>query len=125
MIEHGTRGRIVNFSTIGATKCHTDGCVYDSAKGAVEVMTRNMAYELGPHGISVNCVAPGAIPIKPGTAFDVEARSGYLRHVPVKRFGTSDDIAAAVLFFCSPESGFVTGQSLLVDGGHAMHRVVM
>jgi NAD(P)-dependent dehydrogenase (short-subunit alcohol dehydrogenase family) len=125
MIEHDTRGRIVNVSTIGATKCHTDGCVYDSAKGAVEVMTRNMAYELGPYGISVNCVAPGAIPIKPGTEFDVEARSDYLRNVPIRRFGTSEDVAAAVLFFCSPESGFVTGQALLVDGGHAMHRVVV
>jgi glucose 1-dehydrogenase len=124
MIEHGTRGRIVNISSIGATKCHTDGCVYYSAKGHIEVMTRNMAYELGPYGISVNCVVPGAIPIKPGTEFDTDAHRGYLRHVPIRRFGTSNDIAAAVLFFCSPESGFVTGQSLLVDGGHAMHRVV-
>jgi 3-oxoacyl-[acyl-carrier protein] reductase len=88
-------------------------------------MTRNMAYELGPYGISVNCVVPGAIPIKPGSTFDVESQHDYLRHIPVRRFGTSDDIAAAVLYFCSPESAFTTGQSLLVDGGHAMHRVVV
>lgn len=125
MIEHGTRGRLVNISTIGTRKCHTDGCVYDSAKGGVEVMTRNMAYELGPYGISVNCVAPGAIPIKPGSTFDPASHLDVLRNVPYRRFGTSDDIAAAVLFFCAPESGFTTGQSLLVDGGHAMHRLVL
>src|SRR5262249_53141919 len=56
MIAHGIHGRIVNISTIGAHGCHKDAAVYDSAKGAVEVMTRNMAYELAPHGISVNCV---------------------------------------------------------------------
>lgn len=121
MMENGVRGRIVNIGTIGARKCHRDGCVYDSAKGGVEVMTRNMAYELAPHGIAVNCVVPGAIPIRPGGNFDPDARNDYLRFVPMGRFGTSDDIAAAVLFFCSPESEFTTGQSLLVDGGQATY----
>jgi len=49
------------------------------------------------------------------------ARSDYLRFVPMGRFGAADDIAAAVLFFCAPESAFTTGQSLLVDGGHATY----
>jgi glucose 1-dehydrogenase len=66
MIEHEIRGRIVNVSTIGAHLCHTNAAVYDSAKAAVEAMTRNMAYELGPYGITVNCVAPGAIAERPG-----------------------------------------------------------
>ena len=61
MIERGGGGRIVNISTIGAHAVHKDAAVYDSAKGAVEVMTRNFAYELAPHGIRVNCVIPGAI----------------------------------------------------------------
>ncbi len=121
MMDNGVKGIIVNVGTIGARKCHRDGCVYDSAKGGVEVMTRNMAYELAPHGISVNCVVPGAIPIRPGGTFNPAASSDYLRHVPFGRFGRSDDIAAAVLFFCSPESEFTTGQSLLVDGGHATY----
>ena len=84
-------------------------------------MTRNMAYELAPFGISVNCVVPGAIPIRPRGRFDPEASRDYLRHIPLGRFGTSEDIAAAVLFFCMPESEFTTGQSLLVDGGHATY----
>lgn len=121
MIDHGTRGRIINVGTIGARKCHRDGAVYDSAKGGVEVMTRNMAYELGPYGISVNCVVPGAIPIRPGGTFDPERAQQYLRFMPLGRFGAAEDIAAAVVFYCSAESAFTTGQSLLVDGGHATY----
>ncbi|MGD9714244.1 MAG: SDR family NAD(P)-dependent oxidoreductase, partial [Thermomicrobiales bacterium] len=121
MIERGTRGRIVNVGTIGARKCHRDGCIYDSAKGGVEVMTRNMAFELAPYGISVNCVVPGAIPIRPGGTFDPEASGQYLQFVPVGRFGSSEDIAAAVLYFCELGTEFTTGQSLLVDGGHAAY----
>ncbi len=119
MIDLQTRGRIVNVGTIGARRCHSNACVYDMAKGGVEVMTRNMAYELGPHGIAVNCVVPGAIPIRPGSSFDANSNQRYLRHVPIGRFGTADDIAAAVMYFCDPSTEFTTGQSLLVDGGHA------
>jgi NAD(P)-dependent dehydrogenase (short-subunit alcohol dehydrogenase family) len=117
MLARGIGGRIVNISTIGAHGCHKDAAVYDSAKGAVEVMTRNMAYELAPHRVRVNCVIPGAIPERPGspwTATDPRAS----RHIPVGRAGRAEDIAAAVLFFCLPETDFITGQSLLVDGGH-------
>jgi NAD(P)-dependent dehydrogenase (short-subunit alcohol dehydrogenase family) len=117
MIANGIRGRIVNFSTIGARACHRDACVYDSAKGAVEVMTRNMAFELGPYGISVNCVVPGNIAERPGTTpspwWDAAAK-----RIPFGRVGRAEDIAAAVLFFCLPETEFTTGQSLLVDGAH-------
>ena len=117
MIQRGIRGRIVNTSTIGARACHTDAAVYDSAKGAVEVMTRNMAYELAPHGITVNCVAPGNIAERPGA--DPAAWWGRAQaKIPFGRLGRAEDIAAAVLFFCLPESEFTTGQTLLVDGAH-------
>lgn len=117
MLARGIRGRIVNISTIGAHGCHKDAAVYDSAKGAVEVMTRNMAYELAPHGIRVNCVIPGAIPERPGSPWRAEDVPGRSR-IPVGRAGRAEDIAVAVLFFCLPETDFTTGQSLLVDGGH-------
>jgi NAD(P)-dependent dehydrogenase (short-subunit alcohol dehydrogenase family) len=117
MIERQIRGRIVNISTIGAHSCHKDALVYDSAKGAVEVMTRNMAFELGPHGISVNCVIPGNIAERPGTAEQPWWESSAKR-IPFGRVGRAEDIAAAVLFFCLPETEFATGQSLLVDGAH-------
>jgi NAD(P)-dependent dehydrogenase (short-subunit alcohol dehydrogenase family) len=117
MIQRGVRGRIVNIGTIGARACHTDAAVYDSAKGAVEVMTRNMAYELGRHGISVNCVVPGNIAERPGA--DPAPWWGRAQaRIPFGRLGRAEDIAAAVLFFCLPESEFTTGQSLLVDGAH-------
>ena len=117
MIDNQIRGRIVNTSTIGTRACHTDGCVYDSAKGAVEVMTRNMAYELGPYGISVNCVVPGNMAERPGAGRE-DWWEPAARRIPFGRVGRAEDIAAAVLFFCLPESEFTTGQSLLIDGGH-------
>ena len=121
MIQRGGGGRIVNISTIGAHVVHKDAAVYDSAKGAVEVMTRNMAYELAPHGISVNCVIPGAIADRPGAPPLPEAWAGALRNIPFGRLGRAEDIAAAVRFFCLPETEFTTGQSLLVDGGHSLY----
>ena len=119
MIANDISGRIVNFSTIGAHSCHADRLVYDAAKGAVEVMTRNMAFELGPHGINVNCVIPGAIADRPGADGDTPEWRRYARNnIPLGRVGRAEDIAAAVLFFCLPESSFISGQALLVDGAH-------
>ncbi len=121
MLERGIRGRIVNVSTIGAHLVHKDAAVYDSAKGAVEVMTKNMAFELAPHGITVNCVIPGNIAERPGVAERQEAWRDWSEHIPFGRIGRAEDIAAAVRFFCLPESEFTTGQSLLVDGGHGLY----
>lgn len=111
------RGRIVNISTIGVHACHQDAAIYNLAKGGVEVMTRNMAYELGPYGISVNCVAPGNMADRPGSE-PADWWEPAAKKIPFGRVGTAADIAAAVLFFCLPESEFTTGQTLLVDGAH-------
>jgi NAD(P)-dependent dehydrogenase (short-subunit alcohol dehydrogenase family) len=118
MIANRIPGRIVNISTIGAHGCHRDGAVYDSAKGAVETMTRNMAFELAPYGISVNCIAPGAIAERPGVTPRRDAWADAARFIPIGRVGRAEDIAAAVVFFCLPETAFTTGQVLLVDGAH-------
>lgn len=117
MIDGGVRGRIVNTSTIGARACHVDGLVYDAAKGAVEVMTRNMAYELAPYQITVNCVVPGNIAERPGAA-PADWWENATQMIPFGRLGRAEDIAATFLFFCLPETEFITGQSLLVDGAH-------
>jgi glucose 1-dehydrogenase len=116
MIERGARGRIVNISTIGVAAGHRDGMVYNIAKAGVETMTRNMSYELAPYGISVNCVAPGAVPDKPGTNFPENPPPP--RYIPFGRHGRAEDIAAAVVFFCLPETEWTTGQTLLIDGAH-------
>lgn len=120
MIEHGRGGRIVNISTVGVTAAHTSRNVYNLAKGGVETMTRNMGYELGPYGVTVNCVAPGNMAERPGNDYNdnvpEDVKEQHNRQIPVGRVGTGDDIAATVLYFCLPEAAYVTGQTLLVDG---------
>lgn len=120
MIAHGIHGRIVNISTIGVFAAHTQTMVYDMAKGGIQAMTRAMAYELGRHGISANCIAPGAVPDRPGTRDDLGSPTmrNWSDRIPMGRLGRAEDIAAAVIFFCLPESHWTTGQTLLVDGGH-------
>jgi glucose 1-dehydrogenase len=116
-IANGVRGRIVNISTIGAHACHKDAAIYNLAKGGVETMTRNMGFELGPHGVTVNCVAPGNIADRPGSG-PADWWEPAAKKIPFGRVGKAEDIAAAVLFFCLPETEFTTGQTLLVDGAH-------
>ncbi|MFN8592447.1 MAG: SDR family NAD(P)-dependent oxidoreductase [Thermomicrobiales bacterium] len=118
MRDRGIQGRVVNTSTIGAHRCHRDAAVYDSAKAAVEAMTRNMAWELGPDGITVNCVIPGPIGNRPGASESRALWDGIAPFVPLGRVGDAADVAAAVLFFCLPEAAFITGQSLGIDGGY-------
>jgi NAD(P)-dependent dehydrogenase (short-subunit alcohol dehydrogenase family) len=117
-IADGTPGRIVNTSTVGAHSVHWDALVYDSAKAAVEAMTRNMAFEVGRHQITVNCVVPGPIADRPGARGRNQFWDLIERNVPVGRVGTAEDVAAAVLFFALPETSYTTGQSLVIDGGY-------
>jgi glucose 1-dehydrogenase len=116
MMEKSIAGRIVNISTVGVFAAHTNKLVYNAAKAGIQIMTRNMAYELAPYGIRVNCVAPGNVPDRPGTN-ESAMYPVWARQIPVGRVGRAEDIAAAVRFFCLPESDFTTGQTLLVDGG--------
>ena len=94
--------------------------LYSATKGAAQSMARTWALELGGAGITVNCVAPGPIATE---AFwmnnppDAPRTREIIEGIPVKRPGTGEDVANAVSFFCAPESGFVTGQTLFVCGG--------
>jgi NAD(P)-dependent dehydrogenase (short-subunit alcohol dehydrogenase family) len=117
-ISRGIHGRIVNISTVGVFSAHTDRMVYNMSKAGIQAMTKNMAYELGRHGISVNAVAPGNVPDRPGQPeFTAEERTRMDAAIPLGRLGTAEDIASAVRHFCLPESQWTTGQTLLVDGG--------
>ena len=118
MIEKDLKGRIVNISTIGVHRTHGDRAVYNIGKAGVEMMTVAMAYEVGAHGININCVAPGAMADRPGQPEDPEAWAETAKHIPIGRIGNADDIASAVTYFCLPETDFITGQTLLVTGGH-------
>jgi NAD(P)-dependent dehydrogenase (short-subunit alcohol dehydrogenase family) len=118
MMEHQVPGRIVNISTIGAHRTHGDRAVYNIGKAGVEMMTTAMADEVARHGININCVAPGAMADRPGQELTDDERDRIARRIPVGRVGTGDDIASAVTYFCLPETSFITGQTLLVTGGH-------
>lgn len=95
-------------------------CAYTTSKAGVVNLTRAMALELGPHDIVVNAVAPGSMTVTAGDDKNHPLGSQTARllsHVPLGRLGTFDDIARTVLFFAAPESRYVTGQILCVDGG--------
>ncbi|MCE7979858.1 MAG: SDR family oxidoreductase [Caldilinea sp. CFX5] len=116
-------GKIINISSITFFLGKWDRLLdYVSTKGAVVGFTKALARELGPEGICVNCIAPGAFPTDAEKIHpDPEGYNRFvLENQAIKRRGTPTDMAKAVLFFASDLSDFVTGQSLLVDGGWAM-----
>lgn len=115
-------GRIVNIGSITFNAGFANLAPYVASKGALVGLTRALARELGPDGITVNAVAPGAIPTAAEEIHpDPEAYAQFvLDHQAIKRRGTPADVANAVRFFALPESSFITGQVLVVDGGWVM-----
>ena len=117
MVDHGIKGSIVNISSFAAARAHRYMAAYDATKGGMEAMTRTMALDLAPFGIRVNVVGPGAIHTEDYEPLGEEARLRRGSVVPLGRVGYPDDCAGAVLFFCSDDAAYITGQILYVDGG--------
>jgi 3-oxoacyl-[acyl-carrier protein] reductase len=109
-------GRIVNTSSI-AVRGTVAGGSYGSAKGAVEALTRSVAMELAPAGITVNCVAPGLVDAGMFLSTPEDYRVELAGRVPMQRLADPSEIAACVAFLGSREAGYVTGQTLTVCGG--------
>jgi NAD(P)-dependent dehydrogenase (short-subunit alcohol dehydrogenase family) len=125
MLRRGS-GSIINLTSINARAPGPGSGGYPASKAAVAKLTEHLSLELGPQGIRVNCVAPGFIDGGMSTPIYADERIRRLRGsaVPLKRLGTVDDIANAILWLASDEAAYVTGQQITVDGGVA-HSVLM
>ena len=112
-------GRIVNFASIAARRgSDRVGAHYAAAKGGVIGLTKTLALELGPHGITVNAIAPGFIRTpRIAEAGWGNADSGFLDSLPLRRAGKPDDIAGVVAMLCSQAGGYVSGATIDVNGG--------
>lgn len=113
-------GRIVNVSSVVAESGNAGQANYVASKAGVIGLTKALAQELASRTITVNAVAPGFIDTDMTAVLKDEIRASVLGNIPLKRFGTPEDVAAAVRFLCSEEAGYITGHVLDVNGGMYM-----
>jgi 3-oxoacyl-[acyl-carrier protein] reductase len=117
MVAAKVPGRIVNIGS-GCNRTPFLNLVdYTASKGGIEMLTKSAAVELGPYGIGVNCVAPGSIETERTKLEAPNYARDWSKITPLRRIGTLDDVANAVCFLTDDRSGFITGQTLTVDGG--------
>ena len=117
MVAAGKGGSVINLGS-GCNKLAFPRLVdYTASKGGIEQFTKVAAVELGPHGIRVNCVAPGAIATERTASEAGDYAGTWAKVTPLRRVGTPQDIAGPVVFLCSAAADFITGQTIWVDGG--------
>ena len=119
-------GRIVNISSGAGRSVSLTGIqAYTTAKAGQIGFTRQMAHELGPQGITVNCIAPGFVLSNPTTqaqwdSYGEDGQRALLERIATRKTGQPYDIARGVLFFAAPDAGWVSGQTISIDGGHSL-----
>jgi 7-alpha-hydroxysteroid dehydrogenase len=117
-MEKAGGGAVLIISSMAGENKNTRMASYGSSKAAANHLTRNIAFDLGPMGIRVNAIAPGAIKTASlATVLTPETEKAMLKHTPLGRLGQAEDIARAALFLCAPASNWVSGQVLTVSGG--------
>jgi 3-oxoacyl-[acyl-carrier protein] reductase len=120
MIARGGGGKMVNISSVSAVMGRHKAAAHCSAKGGLTMLTKVLAMELGEYQINVNAVAPGLIDVpsqRDEANISSEYKRSYLRELPLGRIGEVADIAHMVMFLCSEDANWITGQLMLVDGG--------
>ncbi len=110
-------GRIVNITSVVGQMGNAGQVNYCSAKAGLIGLTKSAAKELAGRSVTVNAVAPGFIDTDMTASLPEEVRKQYLEHIPLRRFGSAEDVAEAVAFLASEEAGYITGQVLAVNGG--------
>ena len=117
-------GSFVGLSSIAGPLTHPFMSAYCVSKAGVEALVRNAADELGRAGVRVNAVRPSIVPTELAAPLeqDPDVLADYLANMPISRTGTVDDVAALIRFLCGPESSWMTGQCIGVDGGHLLRR---
>ncbi|NUO86110.1 MAG: glucose 1-dehydrogenase [Cupriavidus sp.] len=115
----GAGGKIINISSVHEDLPFPHFTSYCASKGGLRMMTRNLAVELAPLGITVNNIAPGAIrtPINQELQAQPQELSALLEHIPLRRLGTPEEIAALAAFLASSDADYITGATLVIDGG--------
>ena len=113
-------GRIINVSSVVGHMGNAGQTNYAAAKAGMTGFTKSLAREVGSRGITVNCVAPGFIDTDMTRALSEEQRNDLLQHIPLGRLGQVHDIAKAVVFLAAPDAAYISGETLLVNGGMYM-----
>lgn len=110
-------GRIVNIGSVVGLTGNAGQANYAASKAGLVGLSKSLAQELAGRGITVNVVAPGFIETDMTAGLPADVRTSMLQQIPLGRFGTPEDVARTVLFLCSDAAGYITGQTLVVDGG--------
>jgi len=113
-------GRIVNISSVAGVMGQAGSTNYAASKAGLIGMSKSIAREIGKKNVTANCIAPGFIQTEMTAVLPDMVKKAAMDVIPVRRFGTVEDVAKAVAFFASDEAGYITGQVLCVDGGMAM-----
>ncbi|MFN6049402.1 MAG: 3-oxoacyl-ACP reductase family protein [Planctomycetia bacterium] len=116
-------GRIINISSVAADYVNPGPTNYASSKGAINSFTRSLAVELAPRGVTVNALAPGFIETDMSAAVRNKAGDMIKKFIPMKRYGQPDDIANMAVFLAGPQSSYITGQVITIDGGLSLGAV--